>query len=244
MRAPPRFRQIVPGFERLPADHDLPRHAHFAAYVTVVLDGGYEQAAYAGRMTLRPGDVLVQPTLDRHESRMIGASVHLLRLAWPTETGLGGVYRPRGIDQVIRTARRDPLEAAALLAEQIAGPPEAAAQADWPDLLATALSGSEPPRIGAWAGAQGLARETVARGFARRFGVTPHRFAAELRARRAWMGVVSGEDSLAGLAAELGYADQPHMTREVRALTGATPNAWRQVTSVQDLAAGGAHKRA
>lgn len=242
MRAPPRFRQIVPGFERLPADHDLPRHAHFAAYVTVVLDGGYAQAAYAGRMTLRPGDVLIQPTLDRHASRMTGQALHLLRLTWAAETSLGGVYRPRGVDQVIRAARRDPTEATALLAEQISGPPQPAIQADWPDLLAQALSGSEPPRIGVWAEAHGLARETVARGFARRFGVTPHRFAAELRARRAWLGIVSGDGSLAGLAAELGYADQPHMTRAVRALTGATPSAWRQVTSVQDPSARVAHK--
>ena len=68
MPTPPRFRPIAPGFERLAADCALPRHAHFAAYVTFVLDGGYEQAAYAGRMTLRPGDVLVQPTLDRTRS--------------------------------------------------------------------------------------------------------------------------------------------------------------------------------
>ncbi len=143
---------------------------------------------------------------------------------------------------MIRAARRDPTEATALLAEQISGPPQPAIQADWPDLLAQALSGSEPPRIGVWAEAHGLARETVARGFARRFGVTPHRFAAELRARRAWLGIVSGDGSLAGLAAELGYADQPHMTRAVRALTGATPSAWRQVTSVQDPSARVAHK--
>ncbi len=39
MRAPPRFRPITPGFERLAAGYALPRHAHFAAHVPVVLTG-------------------------------------------------------------------------------------------------------------------------------------------------------------------------------------------------------------
>jgi AraC-like DNA-binding protein len=35
----------------------------------------------------------------------------------------------------------------------------------------------------------------------------------------------AAEPSLAGLAARAGYADQPHLTREVRALSGLTPSA-------------------
>ena len=35
------------------------------------------------------------------------------------------------------------------------------------------------------------------------------------------------EKPLAEIAAETGFADQPHMTRAITALTGAPPRAWR-----------------
>jgi AraC-like DNA-binding protein len=43
-----------------------------------------------------------------------------------------------------------------------------------------------------------------------------------------------GGDSLAELAAEQGFADQPHMNRVVRDATGHTPTQLRKVKSVQD----------
>ena len=227
----PDFRKILPGFEKLGPDRGLPRHAHFAAYASIVLAGGYDQASYAGRMRLRPGDVLIQPTLDRHESRMNpGPDLHLLRLDWRWDGGLGGVYRLPGVELVIRAAERDPVEATGLLAELVgasAGPAPRRAL-DWPDLLALDLAEPGAGGISAWAQAAGLARETVSRGFARAFGIGPQAFSAELRARAAWLKALEGADGLAGIAAELGYADQPHMTRAVRALTGAPPAAWRR----------------
>jgi AraC-like DNA-binding protein len=227
----PDFRQIRPGFERIETERVVPRHAHFAAYASIVLAGGYDQAGYAGRMRLRAGDVLIQPTLDRHESRMIpGPDLHLLRLDWRWDGGLGGVYRLPGVELVIRAAERDPTEASALLAELVAAAPGPLPRraADWPDLLALDLTDLASGGIGAWAHAAGLARETVSRGFARAFGVGPQAFSAELRARAAWLKALEGVDGLAGIAADLGYADQPHMTRAVRALTGAPPAAWRR----------------
>lgn len=127
-----RFRQVQPEFERIAPGFCRPRHCHFAAYVTILLEGQYEQASYAGRVMLEPGDVLVQPMLDRHESRVRRhQGLHLLRLAWTTDWSLGGVFKIPHADLVIR-------------------------------------------------------------------------------------------------AAELGYSDRPHMTRAVRTLTGAPPDAWRK----------------
>jgi len=223
------FGEILPGFERIGPGVGKPRHAHFSAYVSVVLDGGYEQSGYLGRVRLEPGDVLVQPVLDRHESwPKPRKPPHLLRLAWTAETGLGGVYRPREIDQVIRTAERDPTEASGLLASLLPLiEPGPIAMHDWPDLLAQDLR-SGPVRIGAWARDHGLSREAVSRGFARCWGVSPQGFAGELRARQAWLRSVAGTDRLADIAADLGFADQPHMTRAVSALTGLPPARWRR----------------
>jgi AraC-like DNA-binding protein len=233
------FRHIRPGFERIPAGEGRPRHAHFSPYVSIVLDGGYDQASYAGRMRLEPGDVLVQPVLDRHDSRMPGRrGTHLLRLAWGMEPGLGGVFRPAAADLVIRAAERDPTEASGLLAELLRdAKPQPMAIHDWPDQLAADLRDGPGMRLGDWAQARGLARETVARGFSRSFGASARTFAKELRARDAWLRIVSERAGLATIAAELGYADQPHMTCAVRALTGAPPDLWRRRLAAQGLGA-------
>jgi AraC-like DNA-binding protein len=52
-----------------------------------------------------------------------------------------------------------------------------------------------------------------------------------LRARAALDRIAGGDDQLARLAADLGFADQAHLTRVVRAETGATPSALRAALS-------------
>jgi AraC-like DNA-binding protein len=223
------FRHIQPGFERIAPGFCRPRHCHFSSYVTILLEGTFEQASYAGRMRLESGDVLIQPTLDRHESRTRPrCGLHLLRLAWHSDWTLGGVYKVPAVDRVIRTAERNPRAASELLMDLLDGAKcEPAKPHDWPDLLAAQLRKGET-QIATWAEEQGLARETVSRGFAKTYGVPPRAFATELKAREAWIRTITRSDSLAIIAAELGYADQPHMTRAVRALTGAPPDAWRK----------------
>jgi AraC-like DNA-binding protein len=44
---------------------------------------------------------------------------------------------------------------------------------------------------------------------------------------RAWL-ALAGRRPLADIAAETGFADQPHMTRAITALTGVSPRAWRR----------------
>ena len=74
------------------------------------------------------------------------------------------------------------------------------------------------------------AAEHLSRGFGRVFGVTPQRFRLETRARAA-LADLSGPATLAEVAALHGFADQAHMTRSVRDLTGATPGAWKRSNS-------------
>ena len=218
------FRATRPGFEKLEAGHCVPRHAHLSAYVSIIIDGSYEQAGYAGRMKMEPGDVLVQPLLDRHESRAArGISPHILRLAWFADPGNGGVHRPRDVDLIIRTARRDAREASELLREMIGGASaDDPLRRDWPDLLAAQLR-TDRPRLEDWAAEHGLARETVSRGFRLAFGVAPRDFAIQYRDRRAWIRITTSTDRLSDIAADLGYADQAHMTRAVSVLSGMPP---------------------
>jgi AraC-like DNA-binding protein len=60
--------------------------------------------------------------------------------------------------------------------------------------------------------------------FKRQIGVTPHVAARLLRLMLVWRNL-DDDQGWARVAAECGYADQPHLTREFRHFTGTTPGA-------------------
>jgi AraC-like DNA-binding protein len=224
------FREIQPGIETLRENFSLPRHRHLHAYATVVLAGCFEESGYNGRIRATVGDVIIHPALDCHGNQMISPGVKLIRLAWVDASGVGGLLHLNRVDDVARTAEKDVVAAAhllkMLLEQECAASP--GQRNDWPDLLLEDLVRNSSTEIGAWAEAQGLARETVSRGFAAAYGATPSVFRAELRARQAWLRITRGEESLCQIAAETGFADQAHMTRWIHRMTGASPSIWRQ----------------
>jgi AraC-like DNA-binding protein len=183
-----------------------------------------------GRVLASPGDVLVHPTMDCHANRMVSAGVKLIRLNWSEKNGAAGLYRLNEIDSLARAAEKDARDATLLLEEalrQRPSPPPGKRN-DWPDLLAANLEENAALELGEWAEANDLARETVSRGFIAAYGVAPGVFRAELRTRAAWLRVTRGSDCLCTIAAETGFADQSHMTRWIRRLTGAPPAVWRR----------------
>jgi AraC-like DNA-binding protein len=218
------LRSVHAGRESIAGDR--PRHRHLEPYAIVVVRGAFEQTSYGGRVRVCSGELLVQPTLDCHANQAVTAGVQILRLPWRDVDDLGGVYALDDLDAIVRTAERD-LAAAGRLAAASARVRRAGAE-DWPDLLAAAMVGETVTSFAAWAEELGVARETVSRGFAAAYGVPARRFRAELRARAAWLRIVRTDEPLAAIAHGEGFADQAHMTRGVRALTGASPVAWRR----------------
>ncbi len=126
--------------------------------------------------------------------------------------------------------------------------------ADGPDALeavvADLLEQARPPRIvtdfvedtRASAGGLRLTGSTTAarqrelqRACRRWLGLGPKVF---LRIERVWTAraAIGRGTALATVAAELGYADQAHLTREVHALIGVTPRVLRPVANLQDPA--------
>jgi AraC family transcriptional regulator len=65
-----------------------------------------------------------------------------------------------------------------------------------------------------------------ARLFRRTLGIPPHQFVLRLRIQRAIGLMKTSTFSLAQIAAESGFHDQPHFTRAFRAVTGTTPAAY------------------
>lgn len=228
------FRQIVPGVETLPCSFSLPRHRHLHAYATVVLAGCFEESGYNGRICATAGDVLIHPALDCHGNQMVSAGVKLIRLNWPDESGIGGLYHLDDVDEIARTAEKDVTAAMQILksALQTRCKPSPGQKNDWPDLLLVELVRNPSTEIGAWAEANGLARETVSRGFAAAYEAAPSILRAELRVRLAWLRITRGSHCLCRIAADTGFADQAHMTRWIQRVTGASPAAWRRHTSV------------
>lgn len=215
--------------QQLAAQQVLRRHRHADAYAAVVLAGSYEEAGDQGRRLLGPGDVVLHGAFGAHGNRVGtgGARLVNLPLAAGPAAAAEGFARVGDPDALARLAERDLRAAAQAL--QSALQPLPAALLDWPDLLARDLAQQPGLTLSGWARGHGLAAETLSRGFARVFGVTPRRWRFELKARRA-LQVPAGE-SLASVALQAGFADQSHLTHAVVAITGHPPGHWRAASS-------------
>ncbi|HEX6059905.1 MAG TPA: AraC family transcriptional regulator [Gemmatimonadaceae bacterium] len=90
--------------------------------------------------------------------------------------------------------------------------------------------------IAAIAADVGLGARQLQRRFGRAVGLTPKEYARVRRARSALAALLRGDGNWAALAAELGYADQPHLIHELGDLTGFTPVALRERLAIIDHA--------
>lgn len=216
MTQPPARQTVEPG--------RLPRHRHAESYAAVVLAGAYEEAGDAGRRRVAPGDVVIHRAFEAHLNRTPAAGAQVLNLPLPAG-GLPAFGRIDDLDGLVRAAERDLRDAAALLPDGLR--PAEASRADWPDLLASALAKGDGGRLADWADRFGLSPAHLSRGFGKVFGVTPQRYRLEARTRAA-LADLAGPAALAEVAAAHGFADQAHMTRSIRAVTGRPPGAWKR----------------
>lgn len=80
----------------------------------------------------------------------------------------------------------------------------------------------QPVALAELAQAAGLSRFELVRRFRRQTGLTPHAFHTNLRVARARTLLRAGEPP-ARVAADCGFADQPHLTRTFKRIVGVTP---------------------
>jgi len=76
----------------------------------------------------------------------------------------------------------------------------------------------------------GIDRFTIARHFRWAFGTSPDRYRT-LRRLAVARAAIEGGRSLARTAAEAGFADQSHMTRQFKRTYGLTPGRWMALTT-------------
>jgi AraC-like DNA-binding protein len=223
---------------QLETAREIVRHRHAAAYATLVVEGAYEEAGEAGRFKVSPGDVLLHAPFSIHRDIVSNRRTIVLDLPLPFDgrdwTARGRIADP---DAILALAKYDASEARSAMLGALV--PSNDAEADLPDLLARDLSEDASRGVGEWAEERGVARETAWRHFRGAYGVDIAAYRSEARARKAWRMIMASDAPLASIAAAAGFSDQPHMSRAVKALTGATPGAWRRkpATSVQDAGA-------
>ena len=204
----------------------IARHRHNRAYAAVVLSGSYEESGSRGRFRVGPGDVLFHDAFDAHLDRFCGGGAQILNLLVENFSAGPSIARVADPDAIVAIAERDAAEAAAQLSVQAR--PIQHAHHDWQDKLAEDLRHDSGCLLDQWAREHHLAAATVSRGFKKVFGVTPAEFRLEARTRRALAMIVAKAEPLAAIAAATGFADQPHMSRAIRLLTGVSPGLWRR----------------
>jgi len=74
----------------------------------------------------------------------------------------------------------------------------------------------------------GLSVSHFGRAFKASTGMSPHRWLLHARVRRAQQVLLEADARLAEVALASGFADQSHLTRVFRSLTGEAPGAWRR----------------
>jgi len=204
----------------------LGRHLHTEAYAALVLDGAYEEAGDLGHYEVRAGDVVFHDEFEGHLNRFPRRGATVLNLRIPAgEVCYSGLARVANPDDVARLAEKGHREAVQLLLSSAISLPRK--QGDWPDQLADSLREDPCLRLSNWAETMGLPAWTVSRRFHRVFGLSPEAFRACARARLALKAIRGTQQPLAAIAVDLGFADQPHMTRSVKQLTSLPPRAWR-----------------
>jgi AraC-like DNA-binding protein len=186
------------------------------------------EAGESGRWWVESGTVVVHAAGEAHADWFGDRTTELVDFDVP-EGVAAGAYRCDDADELARAVLEDDVSA-----KLFAGLVPVSEETDWPDLLAAALRRDAALSIGAWASGHGLRRETVSRGFARAYGVTPVQYRLGVRISAAVRSLAVGDAPLAEVAFANGFADQPHMTRALRSAFGCTPTELRGVKSVQE----------
>ena len=216
-------RQQFSAFGRIAA------HRHLTSYATLVLAGSYQEAGESGRWRIQPGMLVVHAAGEAHADWFGGHATELIsfELGAPLAAGAYWCADPDGLARQLLHRREEPFLSNSWLVP-VAG------EDDWPDQLAERLRHDPATSIGHWAVRNGLRPESVSRGFSRAYGVTPAGYRLGVRIKGAVNSLASGDQSLAEIALEHGFADQSHMTRALRAEIGCTPGQLRKVKSVQE----------
>lgn len=194
--------------------------------VTPASRSGVSEATAVAAPAPQPGTTSVTPAPRSGGTDIVAVGAPA---SWTADVGAGGVgegaTRGRGVGKAY-AAKGSPSPASPSWGG--GGPRSGAVIAD---AAREAIAADHPAAGGLMSLAELLAVSPyqLSRAFTRELGVSLTHYRNRVRVGRALDRLEEGEPSLAGLAADLGFADQAHLTRTIRHHVGHTPTALRRL---------------
>ncbi|HEV8692990.1 MAG TPA: helix-turn-helix transcriptional regulator [Lysobacter sp.] len=216
-------------------DELLPTHRHGSAYAALVLDGSHLEASVDGIFDCEPGTLILHPRFHAHGNRFGNLGARVVNIALPDDLAADSLraLRVHHLGDASELVERNPQALSSLIAAAQLLP--SSPLPDWQPILLEQLRTTDAP-IGDLCRHLGVSAAHASRALLRSHGMSPQLLRRELRWRRA-LALLHGNDSLADVAMQSGFADQSHLTRIARLHTGLPPAALRrQIKSVQDPA--------
>lgn len=245
-----------------PGERMAPHH-HPGTQLSMVLRGMVEEGVGSREHQATAGGVVVKPAGTVHRNVFGPTTVRMLSLnllPCTADSGDGiaalsawrwmeGGPPARALWRLLATARAEPRDGPRLLADcfwevvDAFGEDGAAASPSSPPAWLRRVrdhlhdcAGAAPP-VRDLARAAGVHPVYLARAFRRAYGAPVTEYARRLRLRAAADRLASTDLPLSRIACEAGFADQAHLTRELRRETGLTPAALRRAAATPPIVA-------
>jgi AraC family transcriptional regulator len=230
----------------------VPSHAHAHPYFCYVSSGGFEELGEAGSYVASRGTLVFHPAAETHSDEFGDAGGRCFNIEVGGDVDLvrdPGVVRGAGVRYAAELYRemRAWDAASALVAEGLTS--ALIARVDY-DASRDALRAEptsrrtrgdiaraverlradpcNPPSLAQLAAESGLSALSFARAFRRQFGCGVGAYVRAERVEMAKRALAESSSAVSTIAAELGFADQAHLTRVFRDATGWTPAAFRR----------------
>ena len=244
---------------RIEPGRELPRHSHPLAFFCLLVEGGYREDSGSRSRWYAPFTVAFHPPEEPHRSEIGAAGARVFNVEIPAlwldaAGGSGGLTRPvadrRGGALTWLAARlfreyRDglpgpPVALEALVCEMLDLTGGAARLSDRhrPGWLSRAIDRIQSDfrcslRISDVAAEVGTHPAHLSRVFRDRMGLPIGDYVHRLRVRYAGEALCRPGARLADVAASAGFADQSHLTRVFKRVTGVTPATFRRLSSTR-----------
>jgi AraC family transcriptional regulator len=240
-----------------PAGYAIPKHNHESASLTFVLAGSLAESVHGRTETLAPRELLLKPAATAH-SNTIGHKGARLLLVEVIEPDFAGPAVQRAFQRPNRVSA--PMAAAPLLRVgdelergdtyssicieglllQLIGD-MARVDSDHTRTGAEPLflrrlrerlheDLHKPLRIADLAASEGVPAARLSREFKRRYGCGIGDYLRRIRLEKAMNFLATSSEAISTVALTSGFADQSHLTRELRRATGLTPRQYREQT--------------
>jgi AraC-like DNA-binding protein len=246
---------------RFPAHLTLPRHNHPLATVAVILAGGFGGQYRSGKHEVQPWSVIVEPAGEQHVNRFGGLETTILtvsldagrvsraveaaahRLSFDRDPFVAGIAQ-RAVAELDRPDDVTPMAVEAAAFEIVARVTRASrheARAPWLGRARAVLHDrfAETVTLDEVAAAVGVEPERLARMFRRALGEPLAGYLRRIRVEAAANLLATTDLSISRVAADVGFADQSHLTRWFGRYKGTTPGRYRSDVRPPAWPAGG-----